>query len=202
MDALQIIEIAKQTHCNLIHPGYGFLSENADFALQCAANNITFVGPKPETLKVFGNKMAARQLAQSCGAPIIEGTFSATTLEEIQAFFKEKLTEGEGLMIKAMAGGGGRGMRAIFDYADIEAAYQRCQSEALQAFGNGDLYVEKLIQNARHIEIQIIGDGTGEVSYLGERECSIQRRHQKLIEICTLSQTSLPLYSKNSAMRL
>ncbi len=196
LDALQIIEIAKQTGCNLIHPGYGFLSENADFSLQCAANQITFVGPSPKTLETFGNKMAARKLAQSCNVPIIEGTFSATTLEEVQAFFREKLKDEDGLMIKAMAGGGGRGMRAVFDYAEIETAYERCQSEALQAFGNGDLYVEKLIQNARHIEIQIIGDGTGEVSYLGERECSIQRRHQKLIEIAPCPNLSPILLQK------
>ncbi|MEZ4888812.1 MAG: carboxyl transferase domain-containing protein [Chitinophagales bacterium] len=183
LDALQIIEIAKQTGCNMIHSGYGFLSENANFALQCAANKITFVGPTPKTLEVFGNKMAARQLAQYCDIPTIEGTFRATTLSEAQVFFSEQLKEGEGLMLKAIAGGGGRGMRAVFASEDMEVAYKRCQSEALQSFGNGDLYVEKLIQNARHIEIQIIGDGTGEVSHLGERECSIQRRHQKLIEI-------------------
>lgn len=196
LDALQIIEIAKQTGCNLIHPGYGFLSENADFALQCAANQITFIGPSSKTLETFGNKMVARKLAQSCNVPIIEGTFSATTLEEVQAFFREKLKDEEGLMIKAMAGGGGRGMRAVFDYAEIETSYERCQSEALQAFGNGDLYVEKLIQNARHIEVQIIGDGTGEVSYLGERECSIQRRHQKLIEIAPCPNLSPILLQK------
>ncbi|MGB0384993.1 MAG: carboxyl transferase domain-containing protein [Ardenticatenaceae bacterium] len=185
LDMEQLIRVAKEAGCDLIHPGYGFLSENAAFARRCAEEGVTFVGPTPEMLALFGDKIEARRLARRCGVPIIAGTTEPTTLEEAMAFFESlnQGNQGEGMMIKAMSGGGGRGMRAVYALEEVENAYQRCQSEAKQAFGHSEVYVERLIRQARHIEVQIIGDGTGAVSHLGERECSIQRRHQKLIEI-------------------
>src|SRR5262249_46973068 len=143
---------------------------------------ITFVGPRAEILDLFGDKGQARALAMSCGVPVLSGTSGPTSLAQARSFFTS-LGEGGAMMIKAVAGGGGRGMRAVFHPEEIEEAYTRCQSEAIQAFGNGDVYVERLIPHARHLEVQIIGDGSGAVSHLGERECSIQRRHQKLVEI-------------------
>ncbi len=196
LDKTQILQIAQKTNCNLIHPGYGFSSENADFALQCETNGITFVGPTASTLQTFGDKMAARKLAKKCGVPIIGGSLSPTTLEEAKAFFREELEEGESMMVKAISGGGGRGMRVVHSLEEIENAFERCQSEALQAFGNDELYVEKWIPKARHIEIQIIGDGTGVITHLGERECSLQRRHQKLIEIAPCPEISTGLRQK------
>lgn len=188
LDIEEIIRVAKEANCDLLHPGYGFLSENVAFARRCEQESITFVGPSAQTLALFGDKIAARKLAKGCGVPILPGTMQPTTLEEAITFF-QSLNEGEGMIgmigmiIKAMSGGGGRGMRAVNALEEVQPAYERCQSEAQQAFGQGDVYVEKLIRQARHLEVQIMGDGTGAVSQLGERECSIQRRHQKLIEI-------------------
>lgn len=182
LDIDQIIQIAKKSGCQYIHPGYGFLSENVTFAQRCADENLIFVGPKPETLALLGNKIKARQTAKSQAIPIIDGTLNPTTLEEAIAFFKT-LKIGEKMMIKALAGGGGRGMRIVEKLEEIETAFRRCQSEAQKYFGQSDVYVEKMMAKARHIEVQIMGDGTGAVSHLWERECSIQRRHQKLIEI-------------------
>ncbi|WP_027515821.1 carboxyl transferase domain-containing protein [Bradyrhizobium sp. WSM1417] len=179
LDAAQIIAAAKEAGCDAIHPGYGFLSENADFAAACARSGITFVGPSPETLTVFGDKGKARALAAERGVAVMRGTSKATTLAEAREMFDAL----GGLMIKAVAGGGGRGMRPVYNREDIEQAYELCRTEALQAFGNGDVYVEELFPIARHVEVQIIGDGTGAVSHIWERECSVQRQRQKLIEI-------------------
>ncbi|WP_339832850.1 carboxyl transferase domain-containing protein [uncultured Parvibaculum sp.] len=181
LDGPAIIALAKATQCDALHPGYGFLSENAGFARACAAAGITFVGPTPEMLDLFGDKPAARALAERCGVPLLPGTNGPTSLEEAQAFFAS-LGKDAAMMIKAVAGGGGRGMRAVTDAAEIADAFARCQSEAAAAFGRGDVYVERLLRRARHIEIQIVGDGT-HVTHLGERECSLQRRNQKLVEI-------------------
>lgn len=182
LDGEQILTVAKEAGCDAIHPGYGFLSENAGFARRCAEEGIAFVGPRAEILDLFGDKGQARALAMSCGVPVLPGTSGPTSLEQARTFFTSLGADGA-MMIKAVAGGGGRGMRAVFRPEEIDEAYTRCQSEALQAFGNGDVYVERLIPYARHLEVQIVGDGSGAVSHLGERECSIQRRHQKLVEI-------------------
>src|SRR5262249_41636039 len=182
LDGEQLLAVAKETGCDAIHPGYGLLSENAEFARRCAEEGITFVGPRAEVLELFGDKGRARALAERYGVPVLPGTSGPTGPEQAREFLAS-LGDGGAMMIKAVAGGGGRGMRAVFHLREVEEAYARCRSEALQAFGNGDVYVERLLPRARHIEVQIIGDGSGAVSHLGERECSIQRRQQKLVEI-------------------
>ena len=178
LDIRQIVAEAKKAGCDAIHPGYGFLSENAAFAEACAREGITFVGPSPDALRLFGDKAEARALAARLGVPLFPGTNGATSLEEAHAFME---THGA-VMLKALAGGGGRGMRAVTNPADLPEAYERCRSEAQAAFGSGDIYVEKLIRKARHIEIQIVGDGRNIID-LGERECTLQRRNQKVVEI-------------------
>jgi acetyl/propionyl-CoA carboxylase alpha subunit len=182
LDIEQILAVAKDSGCDGVHPGYGFLSENATFARQCTEEGLMFIGPRAEILDLFGDKGQTRALAERCGVPVLRGTSEPTSLERTRAFLAS-LGDGGAMMIKAVAGGGGRGMRAVFHPQEIEEAYTRCQSEARQAFGNGDVYVEQLLPRARHIEVQIFGDGSGAVSHLGERECTIQRRHQKLVEI-------------------
>lgn len=182
LDIEAVIAAAKAAGCDALHPGYGFLSENADLARRCAEEGITFVGPSPEALRLFGDKVAAKELAKRCDVPIIAGTVGPSSLEEIQTFFAS-LGDKPAVMIKAMAGGGGRGMRIVERAEDLADAYARCQSEAKAAFGYEGVYAERLIRNARHIEVQIIGDRHGGVSQLWERECTIQRRNQKLVEI-------------------
>jgi len=182
LDITAIIEAARATGCDAVHPGYGFLAENAGFARACAASGLIFVGPSPETLDLFGNKAAARAFAETCTVPVVPGLSGAVDLAMAQVFMAG-LGEDAAVMVKAVAGGGGRGMRPVFDAADLPTAFDRCRAEALAAFGNGDLYVEKLFPRARHIEVQVIGDGTGAVAHLWERECSVQRQRQKLIEI-------------------
>ncbi|MBI2764664.1 MAG: carbamoyl-phosphate synthase large subunit [Chloroflexi bacterium] len=182
LDAEQIIAVAKEAGCQAIHPGYGFLAENAGFARRCAEEGITFVGPRAETLSLFGDKVKARALAERSGVPVLPGTPAPVTPQQARDFLAS-LGPGKAIMIKAVAGGGGRGSRAVDRVEDVQSAYKRCQSEAAAAFGNADLYVEQLIPRARHIEVQVIGDGSGAVTHLWERECSIQRRYQKLIEI-------------------
>ncbi len=182
LDIDQILAAALSAGCDAIHPGYGFLSENAIFARRCADLNVLFVGPPPEVLELFGDKTKARELALRAGIAVPAGTNRPTTLEEAQSFFNAHcLTQRCPMMIKAVGGGGGRGMRVVSDLGDLPEAYARCRSEALSAFGNGDLYVEELISPARHIEVQIIGDGH-DAAHIWERECSIQRQNQKLIE--------------------
>jgi acetyl/propionyl-CoA carboxylase alpha subunit/acetyl-CoA carboxylase carboxyltransferase component len=182
LDLDQIIAIAQAAGCDAIHPGYGFLSENAKFAHRCAEEGIRFIGPRPEILKLFGDKVQARLLAERAGVPVLPGTSGPTGLDEARDFLTA-LGPGGAMMIKAVAGGGGRGMRPVTQLDQVDEAFARCESEARSAFGNGDLFVEQLIPRARHIEVQIIGDSAGGVSHLGERECTIQRRNQKLIEV-------------------
>ncbi|MGL4317990.1 MAG: carboxyl transferase domain-containing protein [Pseudomonas sp.] len=179
LDMQQLIAIAREQGCEAIHPGYGFLAENAEFARLCQQAGIRFVGPAPEVLQLFGDKAAARDLAERCAVPLVSGINRAVSLDEAQTF----LAEHGAVMLKALAGGGGRGMRAVLDASELAEAYARCQSEAQAAFGNGALYVEQLVHSARHIEVQVLGDGTGAVSHLWERDCSLQRRNQKLLEI-------------------
>ena len=182
LDQEQILAIAQEEGCDGIHPGYGSLSEQADFAQRCDASGIEFIGPSSTALALFGDKVRARALATQWGVPVLCGTSTATSLEQAVDFF-HRLDPGQGMMIKAVAGGGGRGMRAVVHEDEIESAYHRCQSEALQAFGVGDVYVETLIAWPRHIEIQVLSDKHGNTIHLGERECSIQRRHQKIVEL-------------------
>jgi acetyl/propionyl-CoA carboxylase alpha subunit/acetyl-CoA carboxylase carboxyltransferase component len=182
LDSEQILAAAEDAGCDAVHPGYGFLSEDAGFARRCRDRGITFVGPRTELLELFGDKSQGRALAERCGVPVPAGTNGPVSVDEARAFLVS-LGHGAAIMIKAVAGGGGRGLRVVHDPRDVEDAYARCRSEARSAFGNGDVYVEQLLVRARHIEAQIVGDGTGAVSHLGERECTIQRRHQKLIEM-------------------
>lgn len=182
LDIEQIIGIAKEHNCTAIHPGYGFLSENSAFAQRCIFEKLLFVGPQPEALMLLGNKVRARQLAEQQNIPVIEGLSVATTVEQARDFF-HSLPADSAMVIKAISGGGGRGMRVVSNIDDLEEAYRQAQSEANIAFGSGDVYVEQYIQRARHIEVQIAGDHSGNIVHFGDRDCSIQRRHQKLIEI-------------------
>jgi acetyl/propionyl-CoA carboxylase alpha subunit/acetyl-CoA carboxylase carboxyltransferase component len=182
LDAAQIVSAATETGAQAIHPGYGFLSESADLAARCEAAGVTFVGPRVETLELLGDKGQARALAERCGVPVLPGTASATPLEEAAAAF-ESVSGGGAVVVKAVAGGGGRGMRVVHRAGDLEQAWERCSSEAQKAFGCADLYLERFLPGARHVEVQIVGDEGGAVSHLHERECTLQRRHQKLVEI-------------------
>lgn len=182
LDADAVLAAARRSGCELVHPGYGFLSENADFAARCAEAGLRFVGPSPDVLGLFGDKARARALARDLGVPVLAGTEGPTGLTEA-ADFLAGLGPFGAVMVKAIGGGGGRGMRAVHHPDELAGAWERCRSEALQGFGRAELYVEELLTGARHIEVQILGDTTGEVTHLWERDCSAQRRHQKLIEI-------------------
>ncbi|NMM09586.1 MAG: carbamoyl-phosphate synthase large subunit [Polaromonas sp.] len=181
LDMAGLIAVATKHGCDALHPGYGFLSERADFARACADAGIVFIGPSVEHLSLFGDKARARALAQQCAVPLMPGSQCAVTLAEAQAFFAAQ-ENGAGMMVKAIGGGGGRGMRAVLDADSLPEAYARCVSEARAAFGVEGVYVERLMVRARHIEIQILGDGQHSMS-LGDRDCSLQRRFQKLVEI-------------------
>ena len=182
LDIAGIVAAARDTGCDAVHPGYGFLAENAALALRSAEAGLTFVGPRVETLRLFGDKARARAAASAAGVPIIRGIDHAVSVEEAQAFFAA-LGEGCGMMIKAVAGGGGRGSRMVAGADDVAATFERCRAEALAGFGNGDLYVEEFIGRARHVEVQILGDSSGAIAHLGERECSVQRHFQKIVEV-------------------
>jgi len=182
LDADAVIAAAKATGCDAIHPGYGFLAERADFARRCAEAGITFVGPSVPHLELFGDKGRARAAAIAAGVPVLRGLNHAVSLEEARAFF-ESLGPGGAIIIKAVAGGGGYGTRAVTAADQIESVYRQCQAEGKSAFGQEDVYVEEFIPRVRHIEVQILGDQYGTVAHLGERECSIQRRYQKIVEI-------------------
>ena len=186
LDIDQVVATAQAAGADAVHPGYGFLSENAAFARACAAAGLTFVGPTPESLELFGDKGRARALAQRCGVPVLAGTDGPTSLEQAQAFFAANGP----VMVKAVAGGGGRGMRPVTSADELAGAFERCASEAKAAFGNGDLYVERFLARARHLEVQIVGDGES-VIHLWDRECSLQRQRQKVIEIAPAD--TLPL---------
>jgi acetyl-CoA carboxylase, biotin carboxylase subunit len=176
----RIIAAAEITGADAIHPGYGFLAENAEFAETCAASNITFIGPTAAQIRVMGDKAAARKAMADVGVPIIPGTPGPIEDPEEALTFAREI--GFPVIIKAAAGGGGKGMRVSTEPDDFPRAFQLARSEALSAFGNGDVYVEKYLTRPRHIEFQILGDQHGKVIHLGERDCSIQRRHQKLVE--------------------
>jgi acetyl-CoA carboxylase, biotin carboxylase subunit len=175
-----ILEIAQRVGADAVHPGYGFLSESADFAEACVAAGVTFVGPPASAMRVLGSKTGARQAADGVGMPRVPG--SVTGLVDVEQALHVAGEIGYPVMLKAAAGGGGKGMRAVMRAEDLGAAYAAASSEAERSFGSGEVYLEKLIERPRHIEIQVIADEHGGCVYLGERECSVQRRHQKVIE--------------------
>jgi len=176
----RLIAAAEITGADAIHPGYGFLAENAEFAETCRASGIAFIGPTPEQIRVMGDKASARRAMAECGVPIVPGSPGPVDDPEEALEFARGI--GFPVIIKAAAGGGGKGMRVARDPDDFLRSFQLARSEALSAFGNGDVYVEKFLERPRHVEFQIMGDMHGNVIHLGERDCSVQRRHQKLIE--------------------
>ncbi len=178
----KILAAAKQTGAGAIHPGYGFLSENADFAEACEKAGIVFIGPSAESIRRMGSKTAARKIAIAAGAPVVPGTEKAVRKAEDARDLARSL--GYPVLLKAAAGGGGKGMRRVDREEDLEAAIRDASSEAERSFKSDEVYLEKLVMQPRHIEIQILGDRHGNLIHLGERECSIQRRHQKVIEEC------------------
>ncbi len=175
-----IIAAAEITGAQAIHPGYGFLSENARFAEIVEAHGMTFIGPKPEHIRIMGDKISAKQTVLDAGIPCVPG--SKGEVETIEDAIKASKTIGFPLIVKAAAGGGGRGMKVALTADDLVEAVQTAQSEALAAFGNGAVYMERYLQKPRHIELQVIADSHGNVVHLGERDCSLQRRHQKILE--------------------
>ncbi len=189
----RILDAAHRHGAEAIHPGYGFLSENADFAAACEAAGLVFIGPSAASIRAMGSKTAARRTAIVAGAPVVPGTERAVTLEELREFAE---TNGYPVLLKAVAGGGGKGMRRVDSAGELESAYRNASSEAARAFQSAEIYVEKLIERPRHIEIQLLGDRYGNMVHLGERECSIQRRHQKVIEECPS-----PLIERHPEMR-
>ena len=176
----RIIAAAEITGADAIHPGYGFLAENAEFSETCTASGITFIGPSAHQIRVMGDKASARKAMAECGVPIVPGTPGPVEDVDEALAFAESI--GFPVIIKASAGGGGKGMRVATDADDFARSFNLARSEALSAFGNGDVYVEKYLLKPRHVEFQIIGDTHGNCIHLGERDCSVQRRHQKLIE--------------------
>jgi acetyl-CoA carboxylase biotin carboxylase subunit len=190
----RILDAARHHKVTAIHPGYGFLSENARFAQACKDAGFIFIGPSPESIALMGSKTGARRVAKAGGAPIVPGTEEGlASSAEAAAFAREA---GFPVMLKAVAGGGGKGMRRVDRESDLGSAFDSASSEAQRAFGDGRIYVEKLIENARHIEIQVLGDQHGNLVHLGERECSVQRRHQKVIE-----ESPSPLVARMPGMR-
>jgi acetyl-CoA carboxylase, biotin carboxylase subunit len=180
LDIPAVISAAEITNAEAVHPGYGFLSENADFAEVCETSGLTFIGPKPEVIRRMGLKQQARTAMDQAGVPILPG--SKGVLGSVEEALEVAAGIGYPVMMKASAGGGGRGMRVVRSAEELPQLMAQAQNEAAAAFSNGDMYMEKLVENPRHIEFQILADNHGNVEVLGERECSIQRRHQKLIE--------------------
>ncbi|WP_293679238.1 carboxyl transferase domain-containing protein [uncultured Phenylobacterium sp.] len=181
LDVEGLIAAALASGCDCVHPGYGFLSENATFARRCLAEGLTFIGPKPETLELFGDKVKARALAQTLGVPTVPGSEGA--LPSAEAAAKAAAQIGYPVMLKASAGGGGRGMRLVADASELAGAFERCRSEAQAAFGDGSVFLEKAVVRPRHVEVQVLADAGGEIIHLWERDCSVQLRNQKVVEI-------------------
>ncbi|MFN0028541.1 MAG: carboxyl transferase domain-containing protein [Acidimicrobiales bacterium] len=181
LDIDAVLAAAAATDCDCVHPGYGFLSESAAFAARCAEAGLIFIGPSPDALALFGDKVAARSLAQSLGIPVVSGSDGAlANLDQARA---AATAIGYPVMVKAAAGGGGRGMRAVGDDGELAEAFERCRSEAEAAFGDGSVFLEKLVVRPRHIEVQVLADRVGNVIHLHERDCSVQLRNQKVIEL-------------------
>lgn len=175
-----IIEIAIKLECDAIHPGYGFLSENADFVQKCEENHITFIGPSADIIRKMGDKQSARELMIANRVPVVPG--SNGLIESLEQALSEANRIGYPVLLKASAGGGGKGMRKVFSATEMEQALSAAKAESKAAFGNDDMYMEKLVINPHHIEVQILADKAGNTVYLGERDCSIQRNHQKVLE--------------------
>ncbi|MDH5332925.1 MAG: ATP-grasp domain-containing protein, partial [Thermoleophilia bacterium] len=174
-----VIAAAETTGCQAVHPGYGFLAERPEFARACADNELVFIGPDADVMERLGDKARAKAEMSAAGVPLVPGTDGAASLAEMRRAAAEV---GYPVLVKAAAGGGGKGMRLVTSEADLHSAYAACRAEAEAAFGDGDLYLERALVPARHVEIQVLCDADGGVLTLGERECSIQRRHQKLVE--------------------
>ncbi len=192
LDIEGILRLAKETNVDAIHPGYGFLSENEKFARRCEEEGIKFIGPEQKHLEMFGNKTRARETAIAAGLKVIPGTDGKiSSVDEVYAFGQE---HGYPIIVKAVSGGGGKGMRIVHAESEVQEAFERTKSEAINSFGNDALYVEKYINNPKHIEVQILGDQHGNVVHLYERDCSVQRRHQKVVEVA-------PAYGLNEAIR-
>ncbi|MFA6188926.1 MAG: acetyl-CoA carboxylase biotin carboxylase subunit [Sulfuricurvum sp.] len=181
LDYDRIISLAKKADCDAIHPGYGFLSESAEFAQACADNGIIFIGPKPEHIALFGDKMASKVAMREVGVPMLPGTDEP--IDNIADAQKIASDIGFPIIIKAAFGGGGRGMRIVEKAADFKEMFESATNESIRFFGRGEMFIEKYLKNPRHIEIQIVADKYGNIVHLGDRDCSIQRRHQKVIEI-------------------
>jgi acetyl-CoA carboxylase, biotin carboxylase subunit len=179
LDANLLVHTALQTGCDALHPGYGFLSERESLARLCTDNGITFIGPAAETIAALGDKLQAKAIAKAAGVPLVPGTERIGSAEDAQAAADEL---GYPVLIKASAGGGGRGMFIARNRAEIMASFDKASNEAKEAFGDGTMYMERYVENARHVEVQVFGDGTGKVLHFGERDCSIQRRYQKVFE--------------------
>ena len=177
----RILDAARRSRATLLHPGYGFLAENAEFAAACAAAGITFVGPPPAAIDAMGSKTESRRRMIEAGVPVVPGMASGATREDLREFGRGA---GYPILVKASAGGGGKGMRVVASEADLDSAYDRATSEAQAFFGDPEVYAEKLVEGARHVEVQVVFDGNGRGVAVGERECSIQRRHQKVVEEC------------------
>ncbi|KAL2351716.1 pyruvate carboxylase [Cryomyces antarcticus] len=192
----EIIKIAKQHDVNLIHPGYGFLSENAEFARNVEAAGLIFVGPSPETIDALGDKVSARTLAMKCKVPVVPGTEGPVEkFEDVKKFTDEY---GFPIIIKAAFGGGGRGMRVVREQANLKDSFERATSEAKSAFGNGTVFVERFLDRPKHIEVQLLGDNHGNVVHLYERDCSVQRRHQKVVELAPAK--DLPIETRDAIL--
>src|SRR4029077_12677336 len=174
-----LITAARGTGCDALHPGYGFLSERPELAEACAQHNIVLVGPSADNIAKMGDKLQARRIAQSSGVPIVPGSDRAKNAQEAAALAKQI---GYPILLKASAGGGGRGIKLVSNPSEMETTFSTAAAEARAAFGDDTLYMERYIGNARHIEVQVLGDHFGNVIHLGERDCSLQRRHQKIIE--------------------
>ena len=181
LDIDEIIRIAKRNNVDAIHPGYGFLSENAAFARACRDNNIIFVGPDPEVMDQLGNKVQAKIVAKAAGVPIIES--SEPSLDAVEITLSEAARIGYPLMLKARSGGGGRGMRVVRDEEQLRKAFPEARREAMSAFGDETVFLEKFVENPKHIEVQIAADRHGNIVHLFERDCSVQRRFQKVVEV-------------------
>jgi acetyl/propionyl-CoA carboxylase alpha subunit/acetyl-CoA carboxylase carboxyltransferase component len=182
LDVAKVIDAAKECRADAVHPGYGFLAERGDFAKACAEAGLIFVGPLEKHLDLFGDKGRARRAAAAASVPTIRGIDRACSLDDVKAFFASLGPNGA-MIIKALAGGGGRGTRVVASSDEVEKTFERCRSEAKAAFGRDELYVEELVTRARHVEVQILGDRSGHIAHLSERECSVQRRFQKLLEV-------------------
>jgi len=200
LNVRNLLSAALVTGAEAIHPGYGFLSENAEFAQKCEEHNITFIGPRPENIHRIGDKASARELAQASEVPVVPGSGALASFEEARAFAAEI---GYPVILKASAGGGGRGMRIVRGEDELQRQLNNAQEEARAAFGNPEMYLEKFLEEPRHVEIQIFGDGEGNVMHFFDRDCSIQRRYQKVLEEAPSTlDTGLRLEVAEAAVRL